>query len=96
MKKQPEEAFKMFGEDVSGIVSSPATRKLMVVDPTAEQLDERKSNTFHSVTAKLLFIIKRARPDCETTVSFLTKRVSKSDLGDWEKLRRVLIFCKIP
>ena len=44
--------------------------------------------------AKLLFIVKRARPDCETAISFLTRRVSKSDEDDWEKMRRVLLWCK--
>ena len=46
------------------------------------------------MASKLLFIIKRARPDCETTLSFLTRRVSKSNEDDWEKIRRLLIWCK--
>lgn len=38
--------------------------------------------------------MKRARPDLETAVSFLMRRVSKSDLDDWDKLKRVLGFLK--
>lgn len=84
----------MFGEEFSATVSSPSTRKLMVADQAAEQVDGRKGNIFHSVSAKLLFIIKIVRPNFKITASFLTKRVSKSDDDEWEKLRRVLIFCK--
>ena len=36
--------------------------------------------------------MKRPRPDLETVVDFLTTRASKSDVDDWEKLRRVLRF----
>ena len=38
--------------------------------------------------------MKRARPDIETGVSFLMKRVAKSDVDDWKKLRRVIGFLK--
>ena len=44
--------------------------------------------------AKILYIMKRARPDLETAVSYLCTRVSKSDLDDWKKLRRVIAFIK--
>lgn len=46
------------------------------------------------MTTKLLFITKRAKLDIETAISLLTKKVSKSDKDDWEKLKRVLIWCK--
>ena len=52
----------------------------------AEQLNEEKSEIFHSLTAKLLYIMKRARPDIETAISFLSRQVSKSDMDDWKKL----------
>ena len=36
--------------------------------------------------------MNRSRPDLETAVGFLTTRVSKSDVDDWEKLRKILKF----
>ena len=60
----------------------------------SKELDEARSEIFHSVTAKLLFIMKRARPDIETAVSYLMTRVSKSNEKYWEKLRRCLGFIK--
>ena len=67
---------------------------LFNVDDNANQLDDVKSEAFHSVTAKLLYIMQRGRPNIETAVSFLMKRVSKSDSEDWLKLRRVIGFLK--
>ena len=38
--------------------------------------------------------MKWARPDIETSVSFLMKRVAKSDTDDWWKLQIILGFVK--
>ena len=38
--------------------------------------------------------MKRSRPDIETAISFLCKRVSKCDTQDWKKLKRVLAWLK--
>ena len=46
------------------------------------------------MTAKLLYIEKRTRPDIETVISFLTTRVDKSDKDDWKKLKRVIQYLK--
>jgi hypothetical protein len=94
MKDQLQEAIDMFGEDVDKTVVTPALKNLFDVNENATQLDDDKSDKFHSVVAKLLFIMKRARPDLETAVSFLMTRVSKSDEDDWRKLKRCLGFIK--
>ena len=46
------------------------------------------------MTAKLLYLVKRARPALENLVSFLTMRVTKSDAEYWKKLNRGLTFVK--
>ena len=43
---------------------------------------------------KMMFLCKRARPDIEPGVSFLSTRTTKSDESDWVKLVRVLEFLK--
>ena len=58
----------------------------------AKQLSEKKGELFYSVVVKLLFIKKRSRHDLATSVGFLTKRVSNSDVDNWEKFRRILRF----
>eukprot|EP00980_Cylindrotheca_fusiformis_P003597 scaffold800_cov138-Cylindrotheca_fusiformis.AAC.2 len=45
-----------------------------------------------SITAKLLFVSRRARPDIQVAISFLTSRVTKADRDDWKKLKRVLQY----
>ena len=58
----------------------------------AYQLSEKKGDLFHLVVEKLLFIMKMSRLDLDIYVSFLTTRVSKSDVDHWWKLRRTLRF----
>ena len=52
------------------------------------------SEKFHSITAKLLYIMKRTQPDIETAVTYLCTKVSQSSEDDWKKLRRLLSYCK--
>ena len=75
-------------------MTSPAQHYLFQVNEDAESLEKNKKEFFHSVTAKLLYLVKLARPDIETLVSFLTMRVTKSDVDDWKKLKRGLAFVK--
>ena len=96
MKDHIRETIELF-EEIEKIdiqVSSPANGKLFSVDENAERLVGRKSEVFHSVVAKVLFIMKRARPDMELTNSFLCTRVSKSTVEDWEKLKRAMAFLR--
>ena len=95
IKDHIEEAFQMFGEELDATVTSPANKNLFTTyDGESDELNESRSEIFHSVTAKLLFIMKRARPDTETTVSYLMTRVSKGNEKDWDKLGRCLGFMK--
>ena len=54
----------------------------MRVNEDDEDLDEKRRDIFCSIVAKLLFIIKRARIDLKTTVTFLCTRVTKNKIGD--------------
>ena len=94
MKKQIQEAIQWYGEDITNKPSTPANKNLFSSCDDSEQLNEEKSEIFHSIVAKLLYITKRARPDIETAVAFLCTRVSKSTHADWLKLKRVLGFLK--
>ena len=44
--------------------------------------------------AKALFLCKRARPDIQTAVAFLTTRVKNADMDDWKKLLRLMSYLK--
>ena len=62
------------------------------VDLSGKQLSTEKRKIFHTTKATLLYIMKHERPDLETAILFLMRRVSKSDEDDWTKLHRVLVF----
>ena len=94
MTEQLKETIQAFGEEITGVVTTPAGSNLMKVPGQDEELDEERVKRFHSVVAKLLYLMKRVRPDLEPTISFLCTRVSKCVRSDWEKLRRALCYVK--
>jgi hypothetical protein len=81
-------------EDMSGTAVTPAAEHLFKVDRKAEGLPPEVSDLFHSITAKLLFLCKRARPDIQTPISFLCTRVSCPNVGDYKKLKRVVAYLR--
>ena len=70
----------MFREDFSTLVKSLSTNKLFEVREDFEEISDKNGELFHSVVAKLLFIMKRSITDLDTDLGFLTARVLKSDI----------------
>ena len=58
-------------ELLKGPASTPAADHLFQVNPDAEKLDTSSAIIFHHLTAQLLYLGKRTRPDVFTAVSFL-------------------------
>jgi hypothetical protein len=79
-------------KDMLGKANTPAADHLFTVNGDAPPLEESAAELFHSTTAKLLFLCKRARPDIQTPIAFLCTRVSKPDVDDQKKLRRVICY----
>ena len=77
-----------------GSATTPAAEHLFKVNEKAETLDKGNADLFHSTTAKILFLCKRARPDVQTPVAFLCTRVKSPDLDDMKKLRRVVCYLR--
>ena len=48
---------------------------LFKVREDGKKLPEEQAQAFQSTVTQLVFLCKRARPDIQTPVSFLTKRV---------------------
>ena len=83
------------GMDFSGRAStSPAAENLFDTreDSEAGEIDKTTKDWFHRFTAKMLYLSKRTRPEILTTVAFLCTRVTKSNLDDVKKLKRVLSY----
>ena len=83
-------------EPVTSTAPTPVGDYLFTVRPDKEQkfLPEEQAQAFHCTTTQLLFLSQQARPDMQTLVSFLTKRVRSPDEDDWKKLKRGLVYLK--
>ena len=74
-------------ELLKGPSSTPAPNHLFQVNPDAKKLDTSSAILYHHLTAQLLYLRKRTRPDLLTAVSFLCTRVQNPDIDNWRKLR---------
>jgi Reverse transcriptase (RNA-dependent DNA polymerase) len=81
-------------EDMDGTATTPAANHLFEVNEDAVPVDKATAEFFHHMTAKLLFLCKRARPDIQTTVAFLSTRVKGPDADDYKKLHRVIQYLR--
>jgi hypothetical protein len=80
--------------DMKGVAATPAANHLFTVNEKCDKLDEETAETFHHLTAKLMFLCKRARPDIHMAVAFLSTRVKSPDLDDWKKLARTIRYLR--
>eukprot|EP00957_Ditylum_brightwellii_P154161 11731775-Ditylum_brightwellii.AAC.1 len=92
MVKYTKEIVDTFPEKIEGSVTSPVADHLFIINEEGIKLPEEKARSFHTTTAKLLFLCKRARQDIQTPVAFLTTRVKEPDEDDWKNLRRVVLY----
>ena len=81
-------------EDMASFAITPAASNLFTVRNDVEKLDDARSEEYHRLTAKLLYLCKRARPDFQPTVAFLTTRVAQPDIDDWKKLTRAIRYLR--
>jgi len=80
--------------DMDGGATTPAANHLFSVNQEAQKLNEKSAEMFHHNVAKLLYLCKRARPDIQTAVAFLTTTVKKPYQDDLKKLCRVMGYLR--
>ena len=78
--------------DMDGTTRTPAADHLFTVNPTPKPLPEETTIMFHHNVAKLLFLCKRARPDLQTAVTFLSTQVKSPHEDDYKKLTWVMHY----
>ncbi|KAG7367822.1 hypothetical protein IV203_030565 [Nitzschia inconspicua] len=78
----------------SGPCATPAGNHLFVVNKNAQKLSQTNSDLLHRMTTQLLYLCKRARPDLQTAVAFLTTRVVAPDCDDIKKLGRCVRYLR--
>eukprot|EP01031_Cornospumella_fuschlensis_P052105 gene52105-63697_t len=62
--------------NVQGYAETPAGENLFEVNATLELLPNEQQEYMHSMTAMLLYLAKKIRPELLTLVGFLTRRVN--------------------
>ncbi|KAG7363646.1 reverse transcriptase RNA-dependent DNA polymerase [Nitzschia inconspicua] len=78
----------------SGPCATPAGNHFFVVNKNAQKLSQTNSDLLHRMTTQLLYLCKRARPDLQTAVAFLTTRVVAPDCDDMKKLGRCVRYLR--
>jgi hypothetical protein len=82
-------------------IATAAPNDLFKVDGDAVKLDQAKAKTFPNITAKGIYVAKRARPDVSLSIAFLTTRVNSLSAMDCHdrplknKLRSTVVSCRI-
>ncbi len=56
----------------------------------------RRAKAFHNITAKGIYVTKRARPDISLSIAFLTTSVKGPDIDDWHKLCHLVEYLRSP
>ena len=92
MKSYVQDMIDTCPEKITSKAVTPAAAHLFKVREDCGKLDDKKASVFHTVTAKGLFLSKRARPDILTTIAFLSTRVKEPDEDDWKKMIRLLNY----
>ena len=94
MKYYIEESIDLFGDQLSTKVSSLIKKGLQHIDESSTRIENKYTDIFHYIVAKLLWLEKGGRPDIDPTISFLCTRVTKSTKEKKAKQRRVLKYIK--
>lgn len=83
--KETVEVFESFGNTIVAAVNPTAKKNIFEKDDIdkAKLLEEDRSEAFHHIVSKLVYVSKRARVGIELGISYLCTRVSCSTIGDW-------------
>jgi len=94
MIEELEEVLKPYGENLDRDYPHPAAKWLFTVKADTDKLLEENADIYRKFVAKLIWVMKRGRPDVEPTVSFLSTRVKGPDKDDWHKFKRLMCWIK--
>ena len=76
------------------VKKTAAPEDLFKIDEDAVKLNTMTSTAFHNIVAKLLYLVKRARPDASVSIAFLTTRVREPNVDDWRKLAHLIEYLR--
>ena len=77
---------------IKGTAKTPCKDDVFEINHKSPKASTEDNDWFHSNVAKMLYLSKRARPECLQAVSFLTTRVNCCTAEDIIKLKRLLMY----
>jgi hypothetical protein len=83
-----------FAVSMKGTATTPAGANLFKIDELSPKLPIEDKEFFHSLTAKILYLCKRSRPDVLLAVSFLVQRVREPTQQDLMELKRYVQYLR--
>jgi hypothetical protein len=83
-------------KEMSGHAATPAANQLFTVKDKAEKISDEDSEKYHRLTAKLLYLSKRARLDLQTAVAFLCKWLNNQTLMIGRSSDDAYVICREP
>ncbi len=75
-------------------IATAAPNNLFKVDEDAVKLDKARAKAFHNITAKGIYVTKRARPTISLSIAFLTTKVKGPDIDNWRKLCHLVEYLR--
>ena len=91
MKDYINNMIEEFPEELPN-TTCPWNESLLKTKENDIKLPKVKKEMFHTFVAKSLFLSKRARPDIQRAIAYLSTRVKDPDEQDWFKLCKMLGF----
>lgn len=79
-------------ESFLGKTPTPAANHLFDTEGAAVPLDPADAKVYYHHVMQLLYLCKRARPDLQLPVAFLSTRVKAPDSNDWKKLWQTIRY----
>ena len=91
IKEYVQDMIDTFPSKIDKTATTPAALHSFKTINTVK-LEENEAGKYHTITAKGIFLCKRARTDIQTTSEFLTTSIKKPDKDDWKKLQKLLQY----
>jgi hypothetical protein len=86
MSQYVQNMIDAFPENIgSSTVDVPWSKSLFKANHKSKKLDDERKSIFHTITAKGIFLDKRARPDIQPAIAYLSTRVQNPNEEDWKK-----------
>jgi len=76
----------------NGYKNNAAPLNLFKVAEDSAELDEKKKEEYHTITAKTLWLSQRSRPDIQLATGYHCTKVKCPNADDWDRLKFLMQY----